>query len=160
MQSQQQPIHHTRPEFRTPLSNLNTSVGQPFELDCELIGDPKPNIFWKLNGKPLLISDRVKVSEHKIYSNKLIKMPKSIANVCGYERTCTKISWVPSMYLCDMFIFISLCLVLKKKTQIITAKIMVASSPFSVWHTSIWPFTPMEYDARVFIEHKHTKKKN
>lgn len=63
LQSHHQQIHHTRPEFRTPLTNLAVSVGQPIELACELSGNPKPNIFWKLNGKPLLISDRIKVSE-------------------------------------------------------------------------------------------------
>ncbi|XP_055314990.1 muscle M-line assembly protein unc-89 isoform X2 [Sitodiplosis mosellana] len=61
LQSQQQQIHHIRPEFRTPLSNIFTSVCQAFELDCELVGWPKPDILWKLNGKPLLISDRVKL---------------------------------------------------------------------------------------------------
>lgn len=60
LQSQQQ--QHTRPDFRTPLANLTAFVGQKIELDCTLIGEPKPTIFWKLNGKPLLVSDRVKVS--------------------------------------------------------------------------------------------------
>lgn len=55
-------IHYKRPEFRTPLNNVAVTVGQAFELECELVGDPKPNIFWKLNGKPLLISDNIKVS--------------------------------------------------------------------------------------------------
>lgn len=62
LQTQQQQIHHIRPEFGTPLKNVTASVGQQIELACELVGEPKPNIFWKLNGKPLLISDRVKVS--------------------------------------------------------------------------------------------------
>lgn len=53
---------HMRPEFRTPLTNVTAFVGQKIELDCTLIGEPRPSIFWKLNGKPLLVTDRVKVS--------------------------------------------------------------------------------------------------
>lgn len=62
---QQQPQEirqHIRPEFRTPLTNKVALIGHPIELECELVAEPKANIFWKLNGKPLLISDRIKVS--------------------------------------------------------------------------------------------------
>lgn len=63
LQSHHQQIHHIRPEFRTPLTNIAASVGQPVQLECGLVGEPKPSIFWKINGKPLLMSDRIKVSE-------------------------------------------------------------------------------------------------
>lgn len=61
---QQTETHHIRPEFRTSLSNVTVLIGQTFTLDCELFGVPKPNIFWKLNGKPLLIGDGMKVIQH------------------------------------------------------------------------------------------------
>lgn len=66
-QQQQQEIRqHVRPEFRTPLTSKVASIGQRIELECELVAEPKANIFWKLNGKPLLISDRIKVSQRNI----------------------------------------------------------------------------------------------
>lgn len=62
-QQQQQHIQHTRPEFRTPLTNLTAHIGQKIELECTLIGEPRPTVLWKMNGKPLLVSERVKVSQ-------------------------------------------------------------------------------------------------
>lgn len=79
--TQQSESHHIRPEFRIPLSNVTVLAGQMFALDCELIGVPKPNIFWKLNGKPLLIGDGMKVIQQQL--NSAIQLIKCI----GYTTT-------------------------------------------------------------------------
>lgn len=46
-----------RPEFPVPLSNVMARVGQTIKLECNLVGDPRPELSWKLNGKPLLAAN-------------------------------------------------------------------------------------------------------
>lgn len=47
-------VNQTRPEFVSPLSNVMVRVGQAMKLECKVIGNPKPELTWKLNGKPLM----------------------------------------------------------------------------------------------------------
>lgn len=69
VQSMQQ---YQRPEFKIPLSNVMARVGQTIKLECELTGDPQPELSWKLNGKPLT-SSNAKVSKRKM-KKKLINV--------------------------------------------------------------------------------------
>lgn len=62
-------IQQQRPEFKVPLSNVMARVGQTIKLECELTGNPKPELSWKLNGKPLSAAN-AKVSK----SGKSIKV--------------------------------------------------------------------------------------
>lgn len=51
-----------RPEFRGPLSNVKASVGDSIKLECQMIGNPKPSLSWKLNGKTISDGEHYKVS--------------------------------------------------------------------------------------------------
>lgn len=59
-------VNQTRPEFISPLSNVMVRVGQAMKLECEVIGNPKPELTWKLNGKPLTAIN-AKVSVRRFY---------------------------------------------------------------------------------------------
>lgn len=47
---------HQRPAVKYPLSNVMTRMGQKVKLECAIAGNPRPEINWMHNGKPL--SDR------------------------------------------------------------------------------------------------------
>lgn len=53
---------NTRPEFQSLLSDVYVGVGRHIEIDCALIGEPMPTVFWKFNGTPITNCDRIKVS--------------------------------------------------------------------------------------------------
>lgn len=48
-----------KPIIKSPLSDVATHVGEKFTLQCEVDGDPQPDVFWTFNGK---IIDDVNVS--------------------------------------------------------------------------------------------------
>ena len=34
------------PEFRVQLRDITTNVGEPATLDCQVVGFPRPEVFW------------------------------------------------------------------------------------------------------------------
>lgn len=43
-------------------------VGQPMKLECQLVGNPKPELTWKLDGKPLAAANaKVSIEQLLLY---------------------------------------------------------------------------------------------
>ncbi|XP_031619553.1 muscle M-line assembly protein unc-89 isoform X2 [Contarinia nasturtii] len=121
LQSHQQQIHHVRPEFRTPLRNLTASVGQPIVMECELVGEPKPNIYWKFNGKPLLISDRMKL-QHDFDRVKLLISEAQSKDVGTYTLCAKNIAGI-AYTSCDVHLEMTMeTETLKKPTVLLPLK--------------------------------------
>ena len=41
------------PEFRVQMRDINTRVGEPATFDCQIMGYPKPEVYWTKDGKRL-----------------------------------------------------------------------------------------------------------
>lgn len=52
---------YTKPTIKSPLANVMTRAGQKITLECDIAGNPRPEIYVMHNGKQLSDHD-VKVS--------------------------------------------------------------------------------------------------
>lgn len=59
-----------KPEFTTPLKDLEINDGEQLVLQCEVTGDPEPQITWTKNGKAISSSEIMNLK----YKNGIAKL--------------------------------------------------------------------------------------
>ncbi|CAG5119621.1 unnamed protein product, partial [Candidula unifasciata] len=55
---------HCPPSFPTPLQDVTVMCGSPAILHCQVIGNPRPDVKWLLNQKPVEVSDKIDIIYH------------------------------------------------------------------------------------------------
>ena len=52
------------PEILTPPRDKSVSIAERVILPCQVGGDPRPEVIWMKNGRPVQLSDRIQQLEN------------------------------------------------------------------------------------------------
>ncbi|CRL08293.1 CLUMA_CG021374, isoform B [Clunio marinus] len=118
---------HQSPSIKLPLANVATNVGQQIKLECNVVGNPRPEIIWMHNGK--LLSDDVNLQ----YDGERLTLtiPKATTKSSGiYRLTANNIAGEAST---ECYVTVEKPIVINKEVEAIKPSVQLPLKDISVF---------------------------